>query len=81
MSWSGLGHFPRGQLPCPFVVAPPIVVPDTTPPAWLSLAITLIGKTARVPATAAAARILRTVVIVSKAFLLDWPNDKKVAGT
>ena len=67
------GYLPKGQLPWPpFVVAPPIVVPLTTPPAfWLSLVITLIGRMARVAATAVAATSLRTMVIFPKAFLVS----------
>ena len=72
----------KGQLPCPPLVVEPIVVPPATPPTdWMSFAITLIGSTEMAPATAAAARILRTMVIFPKAFPIDWLNGMKLAGT
>jgi hypothetical protein len=44
----------------------------TLPALCVLVVITLIGSTARVPATAAAAIILRTMVMFPEAFLLDW---------
>jgi hypothetical protein len=43
-----------------------LTVPTVLPADWVSVVITLIGSTERVPATAAAAIILRTMVMSPK---------------